>query len=52
MNVDRALLFFGSVGGLIFVYLVLSQGGGKPATNLATAGTNGAAKIISTLQGR
>lgn len=49
---DKAIYFFGTVGGLIFVYLVLNQSGGSAASNLTTAGTTGAAKIISTLQGR
>lgn len=52
MDMEKIIFGFFTVGGLIFVYLVLNQGGGKPATNLATAGTTGAAKVISTLQGR
>lgn len=49
---DRYIYFFGTIGGLIFVFLVLNQSGGKAASGvLGSIGTAGST-VIKTLQGR
>lgn len=49
---ERVIFGLFTVGGLIFVYLVLNQGGGKPAATVIGAGANAGGTLISKLQGR
>jgi hypothetical protein len=49
---DRLIFGFFTIGGLIFIFLVLNQGGGKPANNILGTLSSGITGGIKTLQGR
>lgn len=47
---EKYIYFFGTIGGLIFAYLVLSQAGG--AQGILGSVATGGSTVIKTLQGR